>query len=95
MTYLQVGNFEEVFCGVPKISSGVHQAVKHVDLVTLRVVKTKTQSPSCSAAEVRFAASDRAMKLVFPPEPSFHEMHWAISWERAMWSLLQASVSVP
>lgn len=87
MTYLQVGNFEEVFRGVPQISCDVHQAVKHVNLVTLRVVKTKIHTPYYSAAEVRFAFPIRALMLVFPSVSSFDAMCWAISWERAMWSL--------
>lgn len=69
MTYLQVGNFEEVLRGVPKIGSDVHQAVNHVNLVALRDGKTKTQTPNHSAAEVRFGSSDRALKLVSPPAP--------------------------
>lgn len=43
MPYLQVGNFEEVFRGVPEISRAVHQAVEHVNLVTLRKQKHKPQ----------------------------------------------------
>lgn len=81
VAYLQVGNFEEVFRGVAKISRHVHQAVKHMNLVALKVVKTKTQTPNYSAAEVRFAPSDGALKLVFPPELSFDASRCAISRE--------------
>lgn len=43
VTYLQVGNFEEVLGGVPKIGRAVQQAVKHENLVTLSGAKTTTQ----------------------------------------------------
>jgi len=43
VTYLQVGNFEEVLSGVPKIGRAVHQAVKHENLITLRGAKAMTQ----------------------------------------------------
>lgn len=92
MTYLQVGNFEEVFRGIAEIRRDVHQAVKHVNFITLRVGKRQTQTPNHLAAGVRFAPSNRALELVFPPESSSDELHWAISWERATWSLLPASL---